>query len=49
MDDLELVKCKVCGWEGTDEELESDFYDQYTGANDCYLCPNCKNEFDENI
>ena len=44
MEEEEKLKCP-CGWEGTEDELEIDFYESHTssmplGSN----CPKCKNE-----
>jgi hypothetical protein len=43
----EKVYCSNCGWAGNESELKPDYYDQYSGANDCYLCPNCDEEIDK--
>lgn len=44
----EDVTCPVCGWKGTEDDLEIDYYDSHTNANAiATCCPVCRNICDE--
>ena len=45
--ETEKVKCPHCEWEGTEDDLEMDFYEEYESIMPiASLCPKCKNWVD---
>lgn len=41
----EDVTCDVCGWKGTEDQLETDFYESYNSSMPLStLCPDCGND-----
>jgi len=42
MDDKKyLFKCKKCGWQGTEENLDSEIVDTCLGDDPVWICPEC--------
>ena len=39
---MEKVTCE-CGWTGTEDELEMDYYEQHSAMPLATLCPKCGN------
>lgn len=40
----EEVTCSSCGWTGKENELETDYYEQFSSMSLATICPNCKSD-----
>ncbi len=36
-----IFKCKKCGWQGTEDKLDSEIVDTCLGDDPVWICPEC--------